>query len=96
MVPRIPLIRLNLRNYQKQIQKFFAIDKIPEVTPSALIESLNAKSQSSTGGLAQCLHLKKAARVMLTVNIDVSDRLANGELGTVDNLVFTEYGVSKI
>ena len=96
MVPRIPLIRLNLRNYQKQIQKFFATDKIPEVTPSALIESLNAKSQSSTGGLAQCLHLKKAARVMLTVNIDVSDRLANGELGTLDNLVFTEYGVSKI
>ena len=55
--------------------KIFAIDKIPEGAPSALIENLNAKSQSSsTGDLARCLHLKKGAQVMLTVNIDLSDR----------------------
>ena len=41
----------------------FAIDKIPEETPSALIENLNAKSQSSTVDLAHCLHFKKGARV---------------------------------
>ena len=33
---------------------------------------------------------------MLTVNIDLSDRLVNGQLGTVDNIVFTEYEISKI
>ena len=33
---------------------------------------------------------------MLTVNIDLSDRLVNGQLGAVDNIVFTEYEISKI
>ena len=33
---------------------------------------------------------------MLTVNIELSDRLVNGQLGTVDNTVFTESGISKI
>ena len=33
---------------------------------------------------------------MLTVNIDLNDRLVNGQLGTVDNIVFTESGISKI
>ena len=76
--------------------EIFAIDKIPKGTPSALIENLNAKSQISTYGLARCLHLKKGARVMLTVNIDLSDHLGNEQLGTVDNIVFTESGISNI
>ena len=33
---------------------------------------------------------------MLTVNIDLSDRLVNGQLGTADNIVFTESRISKI
>ena len=43
--------------------EIFAIYKIPEEKPSALIENLNAKSQSSTVDLAHCLHFKKGARV---------------------------------
>ena len=46
--------------------------------------------------MAHCLHLKKGARVMLTVNIDLSDRLVGERLGTVNNIVFTESGISKI
>ena len=33
---------------------------------------------------------------MLTVNVELSDRLVIGQLGTVDNTVFTESGISKI
>ena len=33
---------------------------------------------------------------MLTVNNDLSDRLVNEQLGTGDNIVFTESGISKI
>ena len=33
---------------------------------------------------------------MLAVNIDLSDRLVNGQLGTVYNIIFAESGISKI
>ena len=84
-----------LENLSETDLEIFAIDKIPEGTPSALIDNLNVKSQSSTRGLTHCLHLKKLPQVMLRVNIDLSDRLVNGPLGTIDNTVFTESGVSK-
>ena len=94
--PKDSFNKAKLKNLSETYLEIFAIDKIPEGRPSALIENLNAKSQSSTNGLAHCLHWKKGARVMLTVNIDLSDRLVNGQLDTVDNIVFTESGISKI
>ena len=33
---------------------------------------------------------------MLTVNINLSDRIVNGQFGTTDNIVFTKSGISKI
>ena len=94
--PRDSFNQAKLENLSETDLEIFAIDKIPEGTPSALIESLNAKGQSSTGGLAYCLHLLRCARVILTVNIDLSDRLVNGQLSTVGNVVFTESEISKI
>ena len=94
--PKDSFNKAELENLSEIDLEIFAIDKIPEGTPSALIENLNAKSQSSTGDLARCPHLKEGARVMLTVNIDLSDRLVNGKLGTIDNIVFTESGISKM
>ena len=41
-------------------------------------------------------HLKKGVRVMLTVNSHLIDQLVNGQLGTVDNIVFTESGILEI
>jgi len=41
--------------------------------------------QSETGGLANEIQIKIGARVMLVTNIDIEDRLINGQLGNVIN-----------
>lgn len=58
--------------------------KILEETPRSFIDKLKVKSQSSTGGLVNCVNLRKGARIMLTVNVGVSDCLMTGQLGTID------------
>ncbi|XP_071956833.1 uncharacterized protein [Antedon mediterranea] len=61
-----------------------AIDDKNDIT--GLIDLQNPGSQkkrSETGGLHKVLKLAVGARVMLTYNIDVSDGLVNGVIGTV-------------
>ena len=74
--PKYSFNKAKLENLSKAHLLIFAIDKVSEGTPSALIENLNAKSQSSTGGLVHC-HIGTLsitlARVILTVIIDLSD-----------------------
>ena len=41
------------------------------------------KGRSETGGLDTKILIKENARIMLTTNVDISDRLINGQLGTV-------------
>ena len=61
-----------------------------------IIEVLN-RNQSETGGLARVLDIKLNARAMLTVNIDLQDRLVNGQLGAVKCIhTDSERNVSKI
>ena len=58
-----------------------AIDIVPPncgFTESDIIAAQNRKP-SDTGGLVKCLKLKLEAKVMLTVNLDVQDRLINGQ-----------------
>ena len=63
-----------------------AIDEAPKNVSKDIIDKALSRNQSQTGGLAQTLYVKINARVMLTVNIDIADRLINGQIGTVKHI----------
>ena len=47
------------------------------------IDRVLARGRSKTCGLDSDIHIKEGARVMLTTNINIQDRLINGQMGTV-------------
>ena len=49
-----------------------------------------AANLHETGNLRKVLTIKINARVMITTNIDVTDGLTNGAMGTVTNVVIDE------
>ena len=67
-----------------------AIDNLPQHIAQDKTEKLLKKSKST-------LHIKLNARVMLTINVDLQDRLVSGQLGTVKHIVLnSQNNVSKI
>ena len=64
-----------------------AIDEYPKNVSQSIINNVLKRNQSETGGLASKLELKKDARIMLTTNVRVDDRLSNGQLGAVRKIV---------
>ena len=65
-----------------------AIDVLPKNVSRDVIEKVLNRNQSETGGLARILDIKVIARIMLTVNIDIADRLINGQIGTVKHIFY--------
>ena len=67
------------------LHKIEAIDAIPGECkyPKSIISSAQNRKQTDTGSLAKCLELKKRVKVMITVNIDIQNRLINGQVGKV-------------
>ena len=45
---------------------------------------------SETGGLDYKIKLKQGARVMLTTNLNIEDRLLNGQMGTVSIIKYND------
>ena len=73
-----------LHNLPCELYRIVVNDKIPENCkyPLATIQDTRNQNQTNTG-LAKLLQLKIGAKVMLTVNIDIKDRLINGQTGKV-------------
>ena len=71
-----------LNSINSETYSITAIDSIPKNVALSKIEKVLNRSQSEIEELAGTLELKVNARVMLTVNVDLEDRLVNGQLGT--------------
>ena len=67
------------------VEKIKAIDQKKDIH-TGLVNITISKKPSETGGLHEIVSIAKGARVMITVNIDVSDGLVNGVCGTVEGL----------
>ena len=65
-----------------------AIDQIPKGVPNYIYDKILNSSPSQTKGLLFKISIKIGARVMLTTNIDVSDKLINGQIGAVSYIMF--------
>ena len=60
-----------------------AKDQFPPNVKKQDIDKVLARKRSETGGLDLVIHIKEGARVMLTSNISIADRLINGQMGSV-------------
>ena len=61
-----------------------AVDQYPQNVSKQDISKVLLRGRSETGGLDSQILIKETARVMpLTANIDIGDRLINGQMGTV-------------
>ena len=64
------------------VAKDIVKDNVIDISKLTLSDNLR-----NTGSLPQTLNVKVGARVMLTINIDVSDGLSNGAMGTVTDVI---------
>jgi hypothetical protein len=79
----------HLRKLTTRLFHIKAIDKKKDVN-TGLIDVVISTKPSETGGLREVVSVAVGARIMLIVNIDVSDALANGVCGSVVGIDSTD------
>ena len=62
----------------------------------ATIQAAQNQKQTNTGGLGKLRKLKIGAKVMLTVNLEIQDRLINGQTGKISYIEFAQDIVQKV
>ena len=62
--------------------------------PQCKITAAQSQRKSKAGGVTKILKLKIGAKVMLTLSVDIKDRLINGLMGIVKDFEITENVVS--
>ena len=75
--------KAKLETIQKQLYVPKAKDLYPKNVKIQDIDKVLARGRSQTCGLDGEIHIKEGARVILTRNINLQDRLINGQMGTV-------------
>ena len=72
-----------LEQLQTPLFELTADDQYPPNVTKQDIKTVLSRSRSDLGGLDFQIKVKEGARVMLTTNVDIADRLINGQMGTV-------------
>lgn len=67
-----------------------AVDQYPRNVTKQDIDSVLSSGRSETCGLDTNILVKENARVMLTVNVDINDRLINGQMGTIAKIAINQ------
>ena len=67
-----------------------AEDQYPSNLAEQDIDKVLSKGRSDNGGLDAEIQVKKNARVMVVVNVDINDRLINGQMGTIARIVMNQ------
>ena len=76
--------------------KIESIDVFTDSTPMHLQTSLSSRSSSTTVGLSSLLKLKKGVCIMITSNIDLADRLLNGQFGLMFDFAYINSSITKV
>lgn len=90
-----PVEEHNMKHLQRLPTQLFvakAVDQYPQNVAQERIQQTLSKGRSETGGLDSEIFIKEGARVMLTTNIDIADRLINGQMGTVIKIAADQTG----
>ena len=80
----------HLEQLRTPLYSLQAIDQYPKNVSKQNIDRVLARGRSETGALDSKLLIKVNARVMLTTNIDITDRLINGQMGTVTKVAINQ------
>ena len=72
-----------LEKIDKESFTLNALDQVPDRVPKLVYDRILGQRQSQTSGLAFKLTIKVGAKVMLTYNVDTTDKLTNGQIGTI-------------
>ena len=94
-----PVTRHNnnqLKQIPGELVKIQARDQLPKNCGISDAKQAQKRKQSEIGGLAYSLELKINARAMLITNINIEDRLINGQIGTVKHIEIKENEVRTI
>ena len=78
-----------------ELHRVNAIDNIPAGCKYPLVSVQNWR-QNDTGSLAKCLEFKVATKVMITINIDIEERLINGRAGEVSGFRILDNAINEI
>ena len=75
--------------------KMESIDVFPDSTSMHLQTSVSSRSCSTTAGLSSLWKLKKGVRIIITSNIDLADRLINGQFGVEFEIAYIDSSITK-
>lgn len=76
-----------MESVESNLYSIAAINKLPKNVLAHKIRKVLNRNQSETGGSPSVPDVKLNARVMFSVNVELQDRIVNGQLDTVKHIL---------